>query len=67
VYEESIVSARKHRFVHEEGLAMELFGEFQSATGNAEEAKEQKRLARVCYEKWGAFGLLKQREILPSN
>eukprot|EP01082_Thalassiosira_pseudonana_P010602 g9555.t1 g9555 contig37:239603-242777(+) len=67
LYEESIVSARKHRFVHEEGLAMELFGEFQSATGNAEEAKEQKLLARVCYEKWGAFGLLKQREILPSN
>lgn len=57
-YEASIESARRHRFVHEEGLAMELFGDFYKKTGNDNEAAGQIANARVCFEKWGAFGLL---------
>ena len=63
-YEASINSARKHHFLHEEGLAMDLFGAFHSENGNADEAMKQIRSARACFEKWGALGivgLLKQQ------
>ena len=57
-YETSIESARRHRFVHEEGLAMELLGRLYRDSGRLEEAKEQIALAHVCYDKWGAKGVL---------
>lgn len=56
-FQASIDSARKHRFVHEEGLASELFGMLLEENGNVEEAKQQYALARSCYRKWGAFAL----------
>ncbi len=56
-FQASIDSARKHRFVHEEGLASELFGMYLEENGNLDEAKQQYALARCCYLKWGAFAL----------
>eukprot|EP00573_Skeletonema_grethae_P013379 CAMPEP_0201712592 /NCGR_PEP_ID=MMETSP0578-20130828/59722_1 /ASSEMBLY_ACC=CAM_ASM_000663 /TAXON_ID=267565 /ORGANISM="Skeletonema grethea, Strain CCMP 1804" /LENGTH=292 /DNA_ID=CAMNT_0048201653 /DNA_START=671 /DNA_END=1549 /DNA_ORIENTATION=- len=56
-FQASIDSARKHRFVHEEGLASELFGMYLEENGNVDEAKQQYALARSCYQKWGAFAL----------
>ena len=53
----SIDSAQRHRFVHEEGLASELFGMFHDENGNKEEAMQQYSHARSCYQKWGAFAL----------
>eukprot|EP00984_Skeletonema_dohrnii_P020820 scaffold10231_cov140-Skeletonema_dohrnii-CCMP3373.AAC.1 len=56
-FQASIDSAQKHRFVHEEGLASELFGMFYDENGNKEEAMQQYSHARSCYQKWGAFAL----------
>lgn len=56
-FQESIDSAQKHRFIHEEGLARELFGMFYNENGKKEEAKLQYAHARACYQKWGAFAL----------
>ena len=53
----SIDSARRHRFVHEEGLASELLGIFLEESGEVEESKRQFAHARSCYQKWGAFAL----------
>eukprot|EP00986_Skeletonema_menzelii_P013758 scaffold8352_cov76-Skeletonema_menzelii.AAC.1 len=53
----SIDSAKRHRFVHEEGLASELLGAFLEENGNVDEAKEHFAYARLCYQKWGAFAL----------
>ncbi|KAL7490512.1 hypothetical protein ACHAWT_000082 [Skeletonema menzelii] len=61
----SIDSAKRHRFVHEEGLASELLGAFLEENGNVDEAKEHYAYARLCYQKWGAFALadrLSQKE-----
>jgi hypothetical protein len=46
-YEESIVSARSHRFIHDERLAVELLGECRDLNGNEDEAMEYKTLARA--------------------
>ena len=57
-FKASIDSARRHRFVHEEGLASELLGTFLDESGEeAEESKRQFAHARSCYQKWGAFAL----------
>ncbi len=56
-FQASIDSARKHRFVHEEGLACELLGMLYEESGNKEEAIQQFKNARACYQKWGAFAL----------
>lgn len=57
-YKASIVSAYKHHFLHEEGLAMELSGMFYRATGKKEEAKTSLLGARACYTRWGADAIV---------
>lgn len=57
-YQASIESGRVHRFIHEEGLAMELLGKFHTENGDFDDADEQISNARSCYEKWGAFALV---------
>ena len=57
-YEESINSAQKHHFVHEEGLAMELLGNFHKKNGNVVKASENFAHARDCFKKWGAFAVV---------
>jgi hypothetical protein len=59
-YEASVLSAQRHRFVHEEGLAMELSGMFYRAIEREDEAKKQLLGARHCYEQWGAIALVNQ-------
>jgi len=58
-YLASIDSARRHKFVHEEGLAMDLLASFYNVRGKVEPANSYLEGAYSCYEKWGAFGLLK--------
>jgi len=57
-YELAILSARRHRFVHEEGLANELSSAFHTANSNIDKAKSCISEARTCYEKWGAAALV---------
>ena len=63
-YKSSIESARNHRFVHEEGLALESLGMLYKEMGDVESAKEMLTKARVCYEKWGANAIVKQLDSL---
>lgn len=56
-YKASILSARKHRFDHEVGIALNLFGEFYKMRGMEEDAKKQLLAARHCYAQWGATAL----------
>lgn len=53
-YKVSILSARKHRFIHEEGMAFELLGNFYKEHERHEDAKVQLIAARDCYKQWGA-------------
>ena len=57
-YKLAIKSARKHRFLHEEGLAMDLLGLFYKSCGKTKEESESFESARACYKKWGAHGIL---------
>lgn len=53
-YEMSIESAHKHKFLHEEALAHELFGIFCVETGDSEKGNELLDTARNLYMQWGA-------------
>mmetsp|Transcript_18766 Transcript_18766/g.38252 ORF Transcript_18766/g.38252 Transcript_18766/m.38252 type:complete len:221 (-) Transcript_18766:265-927(-) len=57
-YEEAIEYSRRHNFVHEEGLSLELFGSFHEFFKNNDEYRKCMASARTCYEKWEAYGLL---------
>ena len=57
-YKVSILSARKHRFIQEEGMALELLGEFYKENERHEDARVQLIAARDCYEQWGATVLV---------
>eukprot|EP00804_Cyclotella_cryptica_P023452 CCRYP_012112-RA/>CCRYP_012112-RA protein AED:0.05 eAED:0.05 QI:1315/1/1/1/0.75/0.55/9/220/927 len=57
-YKSSITSARNHRFLHEEGLAMELLGLFYHQVGKIEDSKKMLKNARACYERWGATAIV---------
>lgn len=59
-YKASIASAQKHKFIHEEGLAMELLGLFYKKTGRTEESIEMLMSARFCYEQWGAAAVIER-------
>ena len=56
----AIESARRHKFVHEEGLGNELFSTFCATIGNVDKAKSHLLEAKACYKKWGAFALIDQ-------
>lgn len=58
LYKAAILSAHTHRFIHEEGLGMELLGNLYKKTGNIDKSKDMIRHARVCYEKWGAAAIV---------
>ncbi len=58
-YLASIDSARRHKFIHEEGLAMDLLASFYNERGDVEKGLEYLDGSFSCYEKWGASGLLK--------
>lgn len=57
-FKAAIESARKHRFVHEEGLANELCADFYTATGHPDKSKVHLAEARACYKLWGAQAIL---------
>lgn len=57
-YLAAIESARLHRFVHEEGLARELYASFLAEKGESDKSKTQLLLAIECYEKWGASAVV---------
>ncbi len=57
-YLAAIESAQRHRFLHEEGLAIELYAAFLKAKGECEKSKTQLLLAIASYEKWGASAVV---------
>ncbi|KAL7540144.1 hypothetical protein ACHAXR_009891 [Thalassiosira sp. AJA248-18] len=57
-YNAAIESARRHRFVNEEGLANDLFSTFHTANGDVNKARRHITEARACYDKWGARALV---------
>ncbi|KAL7465110.1 hypothetical protein ACHAXS_009397 [Conticribra weissflogii] len=58
-YISSIESAHRHKFVHEEGLAMDRISSYYKFRGNVGKETEYLNGAFSCYETWGALGLLK--------
>mmetsp|Transcript_11511 Transcript_11511/g.21773 ORF Transcript_11511/g.21773 Transcript_11511/m.21773 type:complete len:804 (-) Transcript_11511:11-2422(-) len=56
----AIKSARQHRFVHEEGLANELFSVFHTSSGNTDKENYHILQAQFCYERWGAFAIVER-------
>ena len=61
IYQASIKSATDHRFVHEQGLAIELLGSLYKHYGDVDQMKSQLTSARKCYEKWGAHAVIELR------
>jgi hypothetical protein len=62
-YNASILSAQMHRFVHEEGLALERLGMLYKDRGRAESAQEMLANARICYESWGASAVVARLDL----
>ena len=63
-YKESIVSAQKHKFVHEEGLAIESLGMLYNKMGKKEDSIQMLSSARSCYVKWGAVAVIERLDSL---
>ena len=61
-YKASIKSAQDHRFVHEEALALELYGDFLRKNGRLDDSKEKYQESKACYEKWGAYAIIPRLE-----
>merc|ERR1712194_271445 len=53
-YDLSITTARKHRFLHEEGLGFERAGDHHSHMGRIDTALMCYSSAKDCFERWGA-------------
>jgi len=64
LYEESILLAREHGFIQNEGIAGELAARFYAARGLKTIAQAYLREARYCYLRWGADGKVKQLDEL---
>jgi PAS domain S-box-containing protein len=60
LYEQAIRSAHENQFVQYEALAHEVAARFYFARGFETIAYAYLRNARSCYERWGAFGKVKQ-------
>jgi PAS domain S-box-containing protein len=60
LYEHAIQSARDHGFVQNEGIVHEVAARFYAARGVDGIAHTYLRNARNCYERWGAFGKVRQ-------
>ncbi len=57
-YQAAIESARRHRFVHEQGLSNEFLSMFYKSRCKEEMERESMLNAAECYGLWGANGLL---------
>ena len=53
-YNLSITTARKHRYVHEEGLGLERAGDYHIRMGRTKTAVVCYSSAKECFERWGA-------------
>lgn len=53
-YEAAILSARKNKFVHEQGLSCEKAALYCKIMNDNEKAAAYFNQARECYEKWGS-------------
>ena len=53
-YNAAIESARKNKFIHEQGLACEKAGFYCKSMKDDEKASAYFKQARECYEKWGS-------------
>ncbi|MEA3005414.1 MAG: hypothetical protein QOI94_683, partial [Acidobacteriaceae bacterium] len=60
LYEKAIQSAREHGFVQNEALAHEVAARFYATRGFDTIAHAFLCKARMCYERWGALGKVKQ-------
>ena len=60
LYEQAIELARSNGYVHEEALAYEVAAHFYEARGLRTSALAFRSNARACYERWGAFGKVRQ-------
>jgi len=56
-YEASIRASQKHKFIHEEAIAIELAGIFFFERGLRQISKSFFEHSIECYEKWGAFAV----------
>jgi tetratricopeptide (TPR) repeat protein len=63
LYEQSIKSARDHKFIHEEGIAHELCGHFHLEMGHRLEALESFNSSVQCYINWGALAVARRLEV----
>eukprot|EP00985_Skeletonema_marinoi_P022094 scaffold13905_cov119-Skeletonema_marinoi.AAC.1 len=54
-YDAAILSAKEHKFVHEEALACELAGHFMLESGEGHAALPYFLLAQKKYHEWGAY------------
>ena len=59
-YNASLMAAREHRFIHEEGLAEEKTATYLLHTGRHDEAMVRFMKAKNCDEVWGARALLQR-------
>jgi len=57
LYQQSILSAHKHKFIHEEAIASDLLGEFLYERRLLEQSKSLFLHSIQCFEKWGAFSV----------
>eukprot|EP00984_Skeletonema_dohrnii_P026077 scaffold15349_cov139-Skeletonema_dohrnii-CCMP3373.AAC.2 len=55
-YKQAILSAKLHKFVHEEAMAYELAAYFHLELGEMEQSMEYFLAAHGRYNEWGAFG-----------
>jgi len=53
-YAAAIESAQRSNFIHEEGLAWELFGTHYAKIGDTENAQNSFNHAKQCYSQWGS-------------
>ncbi len=60
LYEQAIDAARSNGLVHEEALTHETAARFYEARGLRTTAQAFRLNARGCYERWGAFGKVRQ-------
>jgi len=60
LYEQAIQSAHENGFVQNEALAHEVAARFYATHGFETFAHTYLRKARNCYDRWGAFGKVKQ-------
>ncbi|MBE7412543.1 MAG: AAA family ATPase [Leptospiraceae bacterium] len=67
LYEKAIQDSRKNLFLQDEALAYELAGKFYLKFNLKDNAKMCLSQSRICYNKWGAFGLLKNFDSIYSN